>query len=80
MNVSESKMDANVTQLFQQKMMLYCWMINYYKTTGIVKNDATNRFYLLCGSLWQIKILVMNLWSYVTPRVILELSSADIGM
>ena len=71
MKVSESKMDANVTQLFQQKMMLYCWMIKYYKTTGIVKkNAATNILYLLCGALWQIIISVMNLWSYVTPRVI----------
>ena len=70
MKVSESKMDANVTQSFQQKKMLYFWIINYYKTSGIVKNAATNSLYLLCGSLWQILILEMNLWSYVTPRVI----------
>ena len=37
MKVSESKMDANDTQLFQQKMMLYCWIIKSYKTTGVVK-------------------------------------------
>ena len=70
MKVSESNMDAKVTQLFQQKMMMYCWMINYYETTGIVKNATTNSFYLLCGFLRQITIFVMNLWSYVTPRVI----------
>ena len=65
---------------FSKKIILYCWIINYHKTTGIVKNATTNSFYLFCGSLWQITILVMNLWSYVTPRVIFWLSSADSGM
>ena len=56
-------------------------MINYYKTTGIVKNATTNSSHLLCRSLWEIAILVMNHWSYVTPRVIFfKLSSADSGM
>ena len=33
---------------------------NYYKTTGIVKNATTKSFYLFCGSIWQITLLIMN--------------------
>ena len=54
------------------KMMLCGWMINHHKKTGIVKNAETNSFYLLCGSLWQITMLIMNLWSCRTPMVIFD--------
>ena len=36
------------------KMMLYCWMINHHKTTGIVKKCRNKQLLSLCGSLWQI--------------------------
>ena len=54
-------------------------MINYLKTAGAVKDATTNSFSILCGFLWLITMLIMNLWSYMIPRVILIMSAPGSG-
>ena len=64
---------------FGHNVMWYCWIISYLKTTGTVKNATRNSFQTLCGSLWQITMWIMNLWSYMTPRVIFIMSAPGSG-
>ena len=54
-------------------------MINYSKTTGTDKDATTNIFLILFGFLWQITMLIMNLCSYMTPRVIFIKSAPGSG-
>ena len=54
-------------------------MINYLRTTGAVNDPITNSFEILCGSLWQITMLIMIIRSYMTPRVIFIMSVPGSG-